>query len=312
MSTKYDLDYRVALSEDTESKNLYKWCLQEFDNEGNKVGRDQIPWRWTLYFTAMKFSHKHTLSMEKSAWKPPLQEFDYEETSNIQEREYILAELRPGNPHQDIRDTNSYSMIGTKRTITSFRLYIYPSKEEEEKEDCKVTGHLSFTSQIEIYSETFDDDLHINIAVSPDRFAQLAERVKRRDFDIATLSLNRVAGFYSSWEPGISTDKVKVLTTIDNHKLKLPEDTAINPPVLGNIGEFNLMLDSTQKMPLPKPQLDVTDDTSDMAYDIEDLVDPHYQTERMMRLVGNLETKLKGAQISLWVITGLLFLMLFK
>jgi hypothetical protein len=45
-------DNTIEFSEEIEHKSLYKWCLQEKDAEGKKLGRDWIPWSWDLYFKA--------------------------------------------------------------------------------------------------------------------------------------------------------------------------------------------------------------------------------------------------------------------
>lgn len=49
---KHNTELKVSFTNDTEYKSLYPWCLQEFDDEENKIGRDQIPWEWTQWFHA--------------------------------------------------------------------------------------------------------------------------------------------------------------------------------------------------------------------------------------------------------------------
>jgi hypothetical protein len=47
----YHIDRKVVLSEESEFKNLYKWSLQELDENGKQIGRNLVPWSWSLNFT---------------------------------------------------------------------------------------------------------------------------------------------------------------------------------------------------------------------------------------------------------------------
>jgi len=48
----FHLERGLRLHTKSEHKPLYSWAINEIDAEGQKIGEDQIPWRWTLYFTA--------------------------------------------------------------------------------------------------------------------------------------------------------------------------------------------------------------------------------------------------------------------
>lgn len=61
----YNLENKILLSEDSEYKNLYSWSLQEFNKEGEKIGKDQIPWCWSLYFTASELRLCHSFEINK-------------------------------------------------------------------------------------------------------------------------------------------------------------------------------------------------------------------------------------------------------
>jgi len=62
----YNLENKVLLSEDSEYKSLYQWSLQEFDKDDNKIGRDLIPWNYSLYFTASELRYSDSLDIYKS------------------------------------------------------------------------------------------------------------------------------------------------------------------------------------------------------------------------------------------------------
>jgi hypothetical protein len=51
---EYHLDRGIRLHAETEYKVLCTWALSEVAESGDSVGGDQIPWVWTLYFTATK------------------------------------------------------------------------------------------------------------------------------------------------------------------------------------------------------------------------------------------------------------------
>ena len=46
------LEHGLRLHIESEHKNLYKWAINEIDAQGQRIGDDQIPWQWTLHFTA--------------------------------------------------------------------------------------------------------------------------------------------------------------------------------------------------------------------------------------------------------------------
>ena len=49
---KNHLDGEIRLERDTENSSLYPWCLQEFNEDGEKIGRDLIPYTGKLHFFA--------------------------------------------------------------------------------------------------------------------------------------------------------------------------------------------------------------------------------------------------------------------
>ena len=48
----FHLERGLRLHTQPEHKNLYSWAINEIDAQGQQIGHDQIPWPWTLYFTA--------------------------------------------------------------------------------------------------------------------------------------------------------------------------------------------------------------------------------------------------------------------
>lgn len=251
----HHLNRRVILSDQSELKNLYKWSLQELNEEGAKIGRDLIPWDWGLDFTATELSYNDGLTIE-----PDYGSDDEQMLIVTRHRQSIRAKLRPGRPREWHRNRQtSYSMFGTDRTITAFELWIEPLADDEEQDCCRVWGSVSYTMDIDFRDETTDDAVTFYLYVRPETFEQYVRTVRAAEVDAAVLYVKRVAGFYSDWSPGISTDSIKVLTDYEkDHPVEVPEGCGIVPPRLGNVNEVSLTL--VRKLTLEHSAPEPTDD----------------------------------------------------
>lgn len=316
MPLDYHLDYRVAFSDDAEFKNLYKWCIQEWDGE-KKIGRDLIPWDWTLNFTATTVEYRHQYARgERYQWAGPNGgdcANDEDKPPPFTEREHIRVELRPGWHDDDPRWRTSYSMMGTNREIKTITLLIYPPDKEGDFEKAVVTAGLSFTTEVDFRNETAADYLQFYATFSRERFNELKARIKANDFDIATMTVNRVDGFYSDWSPSISTSDIKVLSKPKEHKLELPEDLAVHVPTIGKLDELDFSLLTRRKMTAPIFSPEEAEE-NDISY--EQAIDPveyeRNQRATLLKQVAVLDDKFKQAQTALWVIAALLLFALFK
>src|SRR6185312_16026297 len=98
MALDYQLDRKVRFVDESEYKSLYKWSLQEFDETGKKIGQPQVPWSWSLPFTATEVSLSESLKLEHNApppksLEPILEDLnDWKEATH--ERVHIHAKLR--------------------------------------------------------------------------------------------------------------------------------------------------------------------------------------------------------------------------
>ena len=52
MVLDYHLERKLRFKTNSEHNSLYSWSVVELDELREQVGEDQIPWAWTLYFTA--------------------------------------------------------------------------------------------------------------------------------------------------------------------------------------------------------------------------------------------------------------------
>ncbi len=234
----FHLEHGLRLNTKPEHESLYRWAINEIDAQGKPVGEDQIPWPWTLWFTATSCALDESIEIESqpqdgdAAPAPP----------KIAQRQIIRAQLRPGHPHDDgdYFDETRFSMFGTNRAIKDFALRIYAIADSDKQERCDAWGCVSYTSEIDFRDETSDDCLQFYLFVKPKTFARYATQVAHGLVDELSLSVKSVDGFYSEWSPSISTGHVKILTKGDEHNVSLPHGLQFQPPRLGRVGEAEL------------------------------------------------------------------------
>ena len=233
----FHLDRRLRLHTDPEHKNLYRWAIQEIDAQGKQIGQDQIPWVWTLHFTATSCVLGDSFDIESQ-----FQEKEEEATPppKVTQRQVIRVELRPGRPWDD--NETSYSMFGTDRTIKSFQLEIHPISDSAKQESCSAWGSVSYTAEIDFRNETMVDCVTFYLFVKPDTFVRYGAKIAHGLVDEILLRVGAVAGFYSEWSPAISTDNIKVLTSGEEQKIILPTDLDFKPPRLGEVGSAELFI----------------------------------------------------------------------
>jgi hypothetical protein len=228
----YHLDYGLRLHTEQEYKNLYSWAINEVAADGSPIDRDQIPWRWTLYFSAtscmvtnwLEISAPFSLRGERDD-DPPLTE----------EGQLIRMTLQPS-------ENVAYSMFGTKRTIRIFTLEVRALEDSAETERCDAWGSVSNTSEIDFRDETVRDCICFYLAVKPETFAHYVALIERGAIDEIRFNVGSVDGFYSEWSPSVSADNVKVLVSGDEHRVDLPPDFQGKPPRLGRVRKAHLHL----------------------------------------------------------------------
>ncbi|MBT6250423.1 MAG: hypothetical protein HN915_09640 [Candidatus Marinimicrobia bacterium] len=246
----YHLNRKIKLSEEPEYKNLYSWSLQELNEDGEKIGSDQVPWGWSLYFTASELRYIKSIEIEKE----PDDEED-EISSEEKDGESIYVFLHPGicRDGRWLEDDTSYSMLGTDRKIKQFGLRISKAAKDND-EKCHIWGCVSYTAEIDFRDETVDDTVEIYLNLIPKQFDQIAEQLKFRQIDTFQVRLGGVSGFYSEWSPSISTRNIKILAASDDQEVQTPEGCKIEPPRLGNVREFSLTVTERHKLD-PKQDL---------------------------------------------------------
>ncbi len=260
---EYHLEHGLRLLTEPEHKSLYSWAINELNAQGEPIGRDQIPWRWTLYFTAT--SCVVTDSVEISR---PFQIDDAKpEPQEIEKKQVISITLRAGTARDDdnyFRRT-TFSMFGTDRTIKDFYLQVLPLADDSKPEQCVAWGSVSYTSEIDFRQETVDDTLGFYFFVKPDTFSRYVALIGQGAVDEIILGVGAADGFYSGWSPSASTTDVKILTSADEQKIDLPLGFAGDPPRLGKVGDASLHLSRRLEFGKTSPEQLFTEEASDAS-----------------------------------------------
>lgn len=313
----FHVNRKVALNQDSKYKALYTWSLQEHDDEGKELGSDQIPWAWSVVFTAteMALTEELKLEVETPGFARPRAdegESPEEEKITIEESNSIRAELQPG--YFGERGAR-YSMFGTDRTIKSFRLWISKLADETKPERCSAWGSLSYTYELDFRNKTDDDTLQFYLQVSAARFARYVEMMRAYPANTMTLRLGMVDGLYSDWSPSISTDQIKVLTNLKDHQLTVPEGCPIKPPTLGRIGRFSIIFTTRRDIDQPAPEIEPSDEALPESV-VEKTPSPAEVGLELQRAALKLAVqhgqRLKILSYAAWVIAALLALIILR
>jgi hypothetical protein len=239
---EYHLEKKIAFNGNTKHSSLYGFCLNEIDTNGEKDGRDLIPFHWSLYFTGSSLQFVRDVGKEKQ-----YDENNEEIPTTIFKKTNAIVGVFHSGIFRDgpfLTDKVSFSMMGTDRKIKDFSVYIVESSDETE--DCKIIGIPSYDYDIDFRHDTEQDFLQLHISLRPDKFAKIAEAVEAKKVDSATLMISRVSGFYSDWSPSIFTDFIKVLT--DSHKIDGTDDSFKIPFLVGEVGSFRLTLNTLNRL----------------------------------------------------------------
>lgn len=237
----FHLDRRLRLLTDPEHRSLYTWAINELDEHGKVVGRDQIPWVWHLYFTATELILGDQINVKEAGEI----EGRLPQEAEISHRRTIRAKLRPGNPRRDDdwRET-TYRMFGADRVITSFQVDVLQLESEDETESCQAWGSVSYTADNDFTEKTTEDCVIFYLMVKPSTFERYAQRIALGTADEVILCVGMVSGFYSDWSPAISTRDIKVLTRGSKQDVELPAGSSFEMPRLGQVGEAQLFINA--------------------------------------------------------------------
>jgi hypothetical protein len=183
-------------------------------------------------------------------------------------------------------------MFGTDRIIKSFQLEIHPITDADKQESCSAWGSVSYTDTDEIDSiGTTDDCVTFYLFVKLDTFARYGAKVAHGLVDEIILSVKSVAGFYSEWSPSISTDRVKVLVTGEEHKVTLPTGLSFKPPRLGEVGSAELFINRRLEFRKRAQEPEAIEETADAGMEraVPVTQSPAAADPRMLQMLGSLK-----------------------
>lgn len=301
-----NLDRKIVLK--TDCKGSDDWCLCELGDNGRQIGLDQTPWSWTVMFSISEFRLTRGFGFGE------LSIFDREsepvaEHSNkvdIEESEVMVAKMHPGvcRDGKWLDNATTYSMFGTGRTISEFTLRVFKAKKDE-SERCNIDGVVSYTTEDEFGKETSPDCIEVLLVLSESRFDRLATLIARKENDLATLALSRVAGLYSEWSPLVTANNIKVLVRENLQGMEKPEGCEIEPPTLRNVGQFELSL-------VTRAEFNIRQDfsTLDVGKVFEDeseneIVEDNASEQFYMSLIRQCQADISNLKIPLWILTFL-------
>lgn len=311
------LENTIRLNKESKYENFYEWSLQEYDENGGKIGDAQIPWKWGLHFTASELRYQQSITINGSDVSD-----DKENNEQPYEAESILATLHSGIclDGKELKNDTLYTMFGANREIKKFVLHIEKLEDSDAQDRCHIWGSVSYTSEIDFRNETTDDEIHIYLSLAPKRFYKLVDLIKAKRADMLQVYLRDVSGFYSEWSPSISAYNIQVLTdSKEEQKIILPEGCEIDPPRLGQVGEFSI---SVVQRNIINPKQDFSAIDIDKLFEEstdyeEDFIEPEEAIETQpdvsSQLLAQLERNEKALaklQTPLWLIFIILFLLL--
>lgn len=230
---------RLKTADEIEHNSLYSWAITEVDDDGGQVGHDQIPWAWTLYFTATSVTMSDSIFV-RAAGEDIVGAVEEERRID----QIIRIKLRPGDARHrlgPLERVPAYRMFGTDRVIDNFELQIHPIRDGAQ-EYTKAWASASYSAEADFLTETEPDIVIFYLFVRPETFAKYAAKLSMAAVDEIVMSAHRVSGMYSEWSPSISPRSVKVLATGKEQEVRTASGEPFHPPRIKEVGEMQLFI----------------------------------------------------------------------
>jgi hypothetical protein len=257
----YKLDRKILLTSDIET-SLYSWCFQELNENGEKVGQDQIPFTWgnrfvasNLRYSVQMYGEIESLNLVDSS---PVLSTTEQKVNKLNDAAIALHEHI--NATLSSKDNEStYSMFGTERQVQDILLNIY--KDDDER--CYSHGFPSHSYEIDFSEIEQQDCIEFNLFIKPERFEKILSMINSGSVQSLQFWAEGVMGFYSEWSPSIRANKVKVLCGEDYHKFEIAKNCVLSPaqskkiPRLSNqVFKFGLTIIQNQDKETSSPNED--------------------------------------------------------
>ncbi len=279
------------------------WSIIEEDlATGKSIDYEYVPWDSSLYFSSEEIFWRSSIGNDYSIRGEKLD-------GKFDSSEVIYGKL---SPVLGRRSNTKYSMFGTGRTISDFNIRIELVSDDFE-EECRAFGWVQHEHEWDFEIQQHSDLLDFIIKLRSDNFSKIRKAIEHQLPFILTLCVRGVSGFYAEWSPSIRTEFVKVLANTDDQILDVG-DEAINPPVLGNIRNFSISIDSNLENTSIKKINNFEDDDVDRNNEIHqtdaksETSDAQMNNEKLLKQNKLLLRAIKSTAVAAWLI--LLWLLL--
>jgi len=304
---EYLLERKVKINREPEYKSLNSWCLNEFDENGTKVGSDWVPFSWRFWFTGTSLQLLTKLNIQR--------DFETDKTKSIKSQT-IYGKFYSGISFdgKNLKDEVTFSIFGTARTIKEFSVTINEAADENE-ETCWFSAFPSYLSEDAEFRKVIEDDFAgFDIYVNSEKFNEIVRLIELRSIDSVRLSIKSVDGVYAYWTPTIKTYSAKFLTAesvVDD-----VGETKFEGTTVSKVGEFNLSFATHASLNLNHnlPSIDFAkafDSNVEDDFKDEKLNTPQTNTPQNSINLQPLLQVVKSLKVVLWfVFAALLFLLL--
>jgi hypothetical protein len=230
--------------------------------KNNHRERELHPWRWSLVFEVDEATfntsyHHQSEELASEGEETFLLDKEIHDTS-----ESIYLSITPSDKIGYPFGTH-FRIVGTERTIEEFSILIYRLDSDDDLSRMRMFSSVSQDHEIDFRNVHEPDLIQFTLFLSPDEFDPLAKGLQAKTISSLNLRVSRVAGFYSEFSPGISTDEVKVLPREVSQHFELQETFKTT----GDVGEFELTWSVKQK--LVRQESDCNDDFNEEDIELD-------------------------------------------
>lgn len=240
----YFLERKVKINRNTESKNFYTWCLNEFDENDKQIGPDWEPFRQSLSFTLASLQVTTDLHIDNlTDGKSPQIISNLIDQSKSSSYKSIQGKFYSGSLDDNghLINKDQFSILGTARTIKEFHVVIMQLRDES-AETCFLIVNPSYESEGFDFRKIIEKDIAaFEVYLAEAKFNKLAKLIEDRSIDSATLSVRNVEGVYAPHYPTISNHyEIKFLTSKD--VVQGLENTNFEGTATQRVGNFSIKL----------------------------------------------------------------------
>jgi hypothetical protein len=278
-----------------------EWSLGEYEQDGDASTRDLTPWRWTLSFNCQSLSVIRSISNIK---------FISDDESIDVPKELVRINGKLVSTGGEWGQALEYSYLGTDRQIEIFILEIIEASGDE-AEGCTLYASPKHEYEsIKNFSRLVsEDELYISVKLKAAKIAEIARLIDQDVLENATISICNADGLFSHWSPTIYTNFIKILPDgcdIDG----LVSDKG-KPTTAGEVGEFQIVFKSRDKV---FGEIKGDDDEISEQERIDQTNSEHKQwiSRQVANAVDVISSIQKSLLVPLWLISALLFMLLFK